>query len=83
VATLVVVWARALALYGPVIAFVGATSGYTEVMPTRMFLEMSVGRLEAALAVALMMIAMAALVLVVVKTAGRRRADEMAHMTRI
>jgi len=83
VAALVMIWARALALYGPIIAFVGSTSGYTEVLPTRMFLEMSVGRLEAALAVSLMMIAMAAVVLLVVKLAGGTGGDEMARMTRV
>jgi molybdate transport system permease protein len=81
VAALVMVWARALALYGPIIAFVGSTSGHTEVMPTRMYLEMSVGRLEAALAVALLMIAMAAVVLLIVKLVGRASGDEMARMT--
>lgn len=83
VAALVMIWARALALYGPVIAFVGSTTGYTEVMPTRMYLEMSVGRLEAALAVSLMMIALAVLVLVVVKLASERGRDQIAGMTRI
>lgn len=83
VAALVMIWARALALYGPVIAFVGSTTGYTEVMPTRMYLEMSVGRLEAALTVSLMMIALAVLVLVVVKLASERGRDQIAGMTRI
>lgn len=83
VAALVMVWARALALYGPVIAFVGSTSMYTEVMPTRMFLEMSIGRLEAALAVSLMMIAMAAIVLLIVKLVSGTGRDEMARMTRV
>jgi len=83
VAALVIVWARAVALYGPIIAFVGATSGYTEVMPTRMYLEMSVGRLEAALAISLMMILMAAVVLLVVKVVGGPGDDEVDRMTRI
>jgi molybdate transport system permease protein len=83
VAAFVMTWARALALYGPIIAFVGSTSGYTEVMPTRMYLEMSVGRLEAALAVSLMMIAMAVTVLLIVKLTAGRRADEVARMTRV
>ena len=83
VAALVMIWARALALYGPIIAFVGSTSGYTEVMPTRMYLEMSVGRLEAALAVSLMMIAMAAVVILIVKLAGGTRTDQVARMTRV
>jgi molybdate transport system permease protein len=83
VAALVMVWARALALYGPIIAFVGSTAGYTEVMPTRMYLEMSVGRLEAALAVSLIMIVMAVIVLLLVKTAGEPGRDEVAGMTRL
>lgn len=83
VAALVMMWAYALALYGPVIAFVGSTTGYTEVMPTRIYLEMSIGRLEAALAVSLMMIAMAAVVLLIVKLAGGTSRDEMARMTRM
>ncbi len=83
VATLVIVWARALALYGPIIAFVGSTSGYTEVMPTRMYLEMSVGRLEAALAVSLMMILMAVGVLLVVKVFGGPGDEEIQRMTRM
>jgi len=82
VAAFVMIWARALALYGPIIAFVGSTAGYTEVMPTRMFLEMSVGRLEAALAVSLMMIALAAVVLLIVKLAGGGSAA-VERMTRI
>jgi molybdate transport system permease protein len=83
VAAFVLMWARALALYGPIIAFVGSTTGYTEVMPTRMFLEMSVGRLEAALAVSLIMLAMAVVVLVVVKVVGGSSADQSERMTRV
>ncbi|NOZ21381.1 MAG: ABC transporter permease [Planctomycetes bacterium] len=83
VAALVMIWARALALYGPIIAFVGSTAGYTEVMPTRMYLEMSVGRLEAALAISLMMIAMAAVVLLIVKLAGGAGGREVERMTRV
>jgi len=81
ISALVMVWARALALYGPIIAFVGSTTNYTEVLPTRMYLEMSVGRLEAALAVSLMMIVIAVGVLFVVKHYGR--SDQTARMTRI
>jgi len=83
VSAFVMIWARALALYGPIIAFVGSTTWETEVMPTRMYLEMSVGRLEAALAVALMMICLGALVLVAVKLAGGRSGGRLARMTRV
>lgn len=84
VAAFVIIWARALALYGPIIAFVGSTVGYTEVMPVRMYLEMSVGRLEAALAIALMMILLAGVVLVIVKWVGSRRGgDQTVRMTQV
>jgi len=74
VAALVTMWALSLALYGPVMAFVGATSMRTEVMPTRMFLEMNVARLEAALSLGLMMIVIALSVLLLAKLLGGRNA---------
>jgi molybdate transport system permease protein len=77
VSAAVIIWARALALYGPIIAFVGATAGYTEVLPVRMYLEMSIGRLEAALAIALLMIGLAGVVLVVMKWAGGRHPGDL------
>ncbi len=84
VAAFVIIWARALALYGPIIAFVGSTVGYTEVMPVRMYLEMSIGRLEAALAIALMMILLAGVVLVIVKWVGSRHgSDQTVRMTQV
>jgi molybdate transport system permease protein len=83
VAALVMIWARGLALYGPIIAFVGSTSLHTEVMPTRMYLEMSVGRLEAALFIALLMMAMAGVVLLVLKLATGRSADQVSRMLRL
>ena len=67
VAALVTIWALSLALYGPVMAFVGATCMRTEVMPTRMFLEMNVARLEAALSLALMMVVLAVSGLLLIK----------------
>ena len=83
IAALVIIWARALALYGPIIAFVGSTTGYTEVMPTRMYLEMSIGRLEAALAVALVMIAMATGIILIVKLTGGTANHETKRITEI
>jgi molybdate transport system permease protein len=82
IAALVMIWARALALYGPIIAFVGATTGHTEVLPTRMYLEMSVGRLEAALAVSLLMIGLAIVVLLILKLVGGSDGIETERMTR-
>lgn len=59
-------WARSLGEFGPILVFAGATRGKTEVLPTTIFLEISVGNLEGAVAVALLMvlIALGALVLI-------------------
>jgi molybdate transport system permease protein len=63
-------WARALGEFGPILVFSGATRLRTEVLPTTVFLELSVGRLEAAVAVSLMMVAAAVLVLLVIRFFG-------------
>lgn len=60
-------WARALGEFGPVLVFAGVTRGRTEVMPTTVFLELSVGHLEAALAVSVLMIGLSAAVLAVMR----------------
>jgi molybdate transport system permease protein len=63
-------WARALGEFGPVLVFSGATPLRTEVLPTRVFLELNVGNLQAALAVSLLMVAAALVVLLVVRLYG-------------
>ncbi|GIW81396.1 MAG: hypothetical protein KatS3mg105_3203 [Gemmatales bacterium] len=63
-------WARALGEFGPILVFAGATRMKTEVLSTTVFLELSVGSLEAAVAVSLIMVATAALVLVIVRVFG-------------
>ncbi|HVL14432.1 MAG TPA: ABC transporter permease [Gemmata sp.] len=65
-------WARALGEFGPILVFAGATRMRTEVLSTSVFLELSVGNLEAALAVSLLMIAVAVAVLVVTRAFGLR-----------
>lgn len=50
-------WARSLGEFGPILVFAGATRGKTEVLSTTVFLELSVGNLDAAVAVSLLMIA--------------------------
>lgn len=60
-------WARALGEFGPILVFAGATRMRTEVLSTSVFLELSVGRLEAAVAISLLMIAAAVLVLTLVR----------------
>jgi molybdate transport system permease protein len=63
-------WARALGEFGPILVFSGATRLHTEVLPTTVFLELSVGNLEAAVAVSLLMVAAAVVVLVIVRVYG-------------
>lgn len=63
-------WARALGEFGPILVFGGATRMRTEVLSTTVFLELSIGNLEAAVAVSLLMVAAAVLVLVIVRVWG-------------
>ena len=63
-------WARALGEFGPILIFSGATRMRTEVLPTTVFLEMSVGNIEAAVAVSLLMIVAGFGVLLIVRSFG-------------
>ena len=63
-------WARALGEFGPILIFSGATRMKTEVLPTTVFLELSVGNLEAAVAVSLLMVAAAVAVLFIIRSFG-------------
>lgn len=65
-------WARSLGEFGPVLVFAGATRMKTEVLPTTVFLELSVGNVDAALAVSLLMVAAAFVVLSVARLVGMR-----------
>jgi molybdate transport system permease protein len=65
-------WARALGEFGPILVFSAATRFRTEVLPTTVFLELSIGNLEAALAVSLLMIVVAVAVLMLTRALGLR-----------
>ena len=65
-----VAWARSLGEFGPILVFAGATRMKTEVLPTTVWLELSVGNLEAAVAVSLLMVGCAMVVLAAVKWMG-------------
>lgn len=62
-----VAWARSLGEFGPVLVFAGATRLKTEVLPTTVWLELSVGNLEAAVAVSLVLVTLALAVLLVLR----------------
>lgn len=67
-----VAWARSLGEFGPILVFAGATRMKTEVLPTTVWLELSVGNLEAAVAVSLLMVTLAVVVLAAIRAAGER-----------
>ena len=64
-------WARSLGEFGPILVFAGATRQRTEVLPTSIYLELSVGNIEGAVAVSLLMICVALVVLFVIRVFGR------------
>ena len=63
-------WARAIGEFGPIMVFSGTTRFKTEVMPTSIYLELSVGRIEAALSIAVLMIIIAMVTLMLFKKIG-------------
>lgn len=65
-------WARSLGEFGPLLVFAGATRNKTEVLSTTVFLELSIGDLEAAVAVSLIMVIAAVMVLIVARMWGTR-----------
>jgi molybdate transport system permease protein len=65
-------WARSLGEFGPILVFSGATRMRTEVLPTTVYLELSIGNIEAAAAVSLVMVVAALSVLIVARVFGLR-----------
>lgn len=66
----ILIWTRAFGIFGPLMVFVGAVRMRTEVLPTTIYLEQSVGRVEVALAVAVLMLVLAAAGLVGIRVIG-------------
>ena len=66
----ILTWARSFGLFGPLMIFVGSFRGRTEVLSTTIFLEQSVGNLELALAVALLLIFVALVSLLTIRLVG-------------
>ncbi len=67
-----VAWARSLGEFGPILVFAGATRMKTEVLPTTVWLELSVGNLEAAVAVSLLLVLFAVSILALLRNLGER-----------
>lgn len=66
----ILTWSRAFGLFGPLMIFVGSFRGRTEVLSTTIFLEQSVGNLEVALAIALLLIFVALLAVTGIRLVG-------------
>jgi len=66
-------WARALGEFGPILVFSGATRMRTEVLPSTVFLELSIGNIDAAVAVSLIMVTAALVVLCLGRLLGLGR----------
>jgi len=67
-----IAWARSLGEFGPILVFAGATQMKTEVLSTTVFLELSIGKLNGAVAVSLLMVVMAVIVLLALRLIGAR-----------
>lgn len=70
IAAATIAWARALGEFGPILVFAGATRMRTEVLSTTVFLELTIGLLDAAVAVSLLMVGMAVIVLLLLRLLG-------------
>lgn len=70
VAGAVISWARIFGLFGPILLVCGTMRNRVEIMPTTIFLEVSIGRIEVALVVAALMILMSVTTLVIFKRLG-------------
>lgn len=66
-------WARSLGEFGPILIFSGATRFKTEVLPTTVFLELTTGNIEGAVAASLIMVVAAVVVLILARVFGLRR----------
>lgn len=70
IAATTIAWARALGEFGPILVFAGSTRMRTEVLSTTVFLELSIGELNAAVAVSLLMVVIAVVVLLFLRVLG-------------
>jgi len=65
-----IAWARALGEFGPILVFAGTTRMRTEVLSTSVYLELTTGNLDSAVAVSLLMVILAVVVLLVLRVFG-------------
>jgi len=68
----VMAWARAVGVFGPVMVFVG-TSSRVQIMPTQIWVELSIGNIEKAFAISFVMVLMAGIALTIVHYLAPRK----------
>ena len=61
----IMAWARAIGVFGPLMVFIG-TGARVQVMPTSIYLELSIGNIETSLTIALVMVLLASVALALV-----------------
>lgn len=66
----ILIWTRALGIFGPLMVFVGTVRMKTEVLATSIYLEQSMGQIEIALALTIFMLLLATVALVAVRIVG-------------
>jgi len=66
----VISWARIFGLFGPILLVAGTMRHRTEIMPTTIFLETSIGRIDVALAVGAVMVLISMATLILFKRLG-------------
>lgn len=69
-AATVIAWAHIFGLFGPIIMIAGTMRHKTEILPTTVYLEASVGRIDVALVIGAVMIAISVVMLMLVKRLG-------------
>jgi molybdate transport system permease protein len=72
VAGAIMTWARAAGEFGPILMFCGATRFKSEVLPIAIFLNMSIGNVEMALSVTVILIILATVALLAFRRLGGR-----------
>lgn len=68
----IMTWARAAGEFGPILMFCGATRFKTEVLSIAVFLNMSIGKIEMALSVTLILVVLATVALLAFRKLGGR-----------
>jgi len=72
-------WTRAMGEFGPILVFAAAIRGKTEVLPSTVFLEISIGNLEGAVLISLLMVTIAVIVLVAVRIWDKGTGEQFYH----